>query len=148
LVAELDRAGLKRLTPYAWLGQTSSTNQSSFRPGSPKPTLEHPCAGAIPREHSHFFDDAGQFGSLDWLGSRVDDGSYRIVAAHELRIGNVRFRYAVDGGGTRLRLSPILTKAVVRKALAKPDQFSSAGWAVSVAYPSYTWTRVECQGWC
>jgi hypothetical protein len=47
-----------------------------------------------------------------------------------------------------LRLAPVLTKAMVRKALARPKAFSDAGWAVSVAYPGQTWKRVPCGQWC
>jgi hypothetical protein len=148
LVADLDKAGLKALTPFAWLGQTSSTNVSSFLPGSPAPTLARPCEGAIPRVHSHFFTSAGAFGSLDWLGGQVDDNDYQIVNDHEVRIGDVTFRYSMTSGGQRLMLVPELTSAMITRALADPAQFSSAGWAVSVAYPGSTWMRVDCQQWC
>src|SRR5215216_8079401 len=47
LVSDLDKAGLGPLAPYAWLGQTSSTGQTSFAPGSPRPTKAHPCTGAL-----------------------------------------------------------------------------------------------------
>jgi hypothetical protein len=148
LVADLDRAGLKALTPFAWLGQTSSKNESSFLPGSPTPTLARPCEGAIPRMHSHFFTSAGAFGSLDWLGGQVDDDQYQIVNDHEVRIGDVTFRYSLASGGQRLTLAPQLTSAMITKARADPPQFSSAGWAVSVAYPGSAWTRADCQQWC
>ena len=59
LVSGLDKAGLAPLTPYVWLGQTSSTGLSSFASGSPKPTKAHPCTGALNREHSHFFSQSG-----------------------------------------------------------------------------------------
>ena len=36
-----------------------------------------PCEGAVPREHSHFFTEFGAFGSLDWRGEQVDEGTYR-----------------------------------------------------------------------
>jgi hypothetical protein len=84
---------------------------------------------------------------LDWLGGQVDDGSYRIVNGNTFRIGNVAFHYRILDGDT-LMLSPVLTKAMVRKALADPQEFSEAGWAVSVAYAGYTWRRVPCEGWC
>jgi hypothetical protein len=34
-----------------------------------------------------------------------------------------------------LSLSPVITKAMVAKALANPFEFTDAGWSVSVAYP-------------
>jgi len=149
LVRELDQAGLGPLTAYAWLGQTSSTGQGSFAPGSPKPTRAHPCTGALPRVHSHFFTQSGQFGSLDWLGGQVDEDSYRIVNDNTVRIGSpgVAFQYRILHGNT-LMLTPVLTKAMVRKALADPKEFSAAGWAVSVAYAGHPWKHVPCQSWC
>jgi hypothetical protein len=151
LVSELGKAGLGPLAPYAWLGQTSSTGLSSFASGSPKPTTAHPCTGALKREHSHFFSQSGQFGSLDWLGGQVDNGPYRIINNNTVYIGSppsgATFHYRILHGDT-LMLSPVLTKAMLRKALAHPQKFSTAGWAVSVAYAGYTWKRVPCQSWC
>jgi hypothetical protein len=151
LVSELDQAGLAPLALNAWSGQTSSTGLSSFAPGSPKPTRAHPCTGALRREHSHFFSQSGQFGSLDWLGGQVDNGPYRIINDNTVYIGSppigATFRYRVLRGDT-LMLSPVLTTAMLRQALAHPDQFSAAFWAVSVAYAGYTWKRVPCQNWC
>jgi hypothetical protein len=149
LVHELDKAGLGPLTPYAWLGATSSTGESSFAPGSPKPTSAHPCTGALPRVHSHFFNQSGQFGSLDWLGGQVDEDPYRIVNDTTVRIGSpgVAFHYRILHGNT-LVLAPVLTKAMVRKALADPKEFSAAGWAVSMAYPGHPWKRIPCRSWC
>lgn len=147
LASELTNAGLEPLRQYAWLGQTSSTGQSSFVPGSPKPTQDHPCRGALPRKHSHFFDQSGQFGSLDWLGGQVDDGRYELVGDRALQIGQVTFHYRVVDDDT-LFLTPVLTPSMRRQALAHPEQFSDAGWAVSVAYAGHPWRRVPCDGWC
>jgi hypothetical protein len=151
LVGELDKASLGPLAPYAWSGQTSSTGLSSFAPVSPKPTQAHPCTGALSREHSHFFSQSGQFGSLDWLGGQVDNGPYRIINDNTVYIGSppiaAAFHYRIVRGDT-LMLSPVLTKAMLRQALAHPDQFSAAFWAVTVAYAGYTWKRVPCQNWC
>jgi hypothetical protein len=149
LVRELDQTGLGPLRAYAWLGATSSTGESSFAPGSPKPTRAHPCTGALPRVHSHFFTQSGQFGSLDWLGGQVDEDPYRIVNDTTVRIGSpgVALHYRILHG-TTLMLAPVLTKAMVREALADPKEFSAAGWAVSMAYPGHRWKRVPCQSWC
>jgi hypothetical protein len=150
LVIALTKAGLGALAPYAWQGQTSATGQGSFKPGSAKPTKARPCSGAVPRRHSHFFDRQGQFGSLDWLGGQVDDGPYRITDQQTVHIGtnpaaNFRFRIL---NGNKLTLTPVLTKAMVRRALAHPAKFSAASWAVSVAYAGHTWQRVPCNGRC
>lgn len=147
LVGNLDKAGLGPLAPYVWSSQTSSTGQGSFAPGSPKPTRAHPCRGALRRTHSHFFSQSGRFGSLDWLGGQVDDARYRIIDGDTVTIGDVTFRYHATKGKT-LWLSPLLTKVMIRQALAHPREFSDAGWAVSVAYSGYSWRRVPCRGWC
>jgi len=151
LVSELDKAGLAPLAPYVWLGQTSSTGLTSFAAGSPKPTKAQPCTGALSREHSHFFSQSGQFGSLDWLGGQVDNGPYRIVNNNTVYIGSppiaATFHYRILHGDT-LMLSPVLTKAMLRQALAHPQKFSAAFWAVSVAYAGSAWKRVPCQSWC
>lgn len=139
LVHDLERAGLGPLAPYGWLGQTSSSGQSSYRLGSPRPTRAHPCTGAVPRKHSHVFASAGQFTSLDWMGGQVDSQHYSVIGHHTVRIGGVSFHYRIVQN--TLRLAPVLTKAMVREALAAPKKFSDAGWAVSVAYPGQTWTR-------
>lgn len=149
LVSELDEAGLGALAAHAWVGNTSASGQSSYKPGSPKPTLARPCAGAIARVHSHFFTQLGQFGSLDWTGQQVDDAPYRIVNDDTLTIGggDTTFRYRIINGDT-LTLDPVISEAKKRQALADPTKFSEAGWAVSVAYASHTWKRVSCSGWC
>src|SRR4051794_32523333 len=48
------------------------------------PDLAHPCATAVPREHSHVFTGDGAFASLDWHGQQVDSGSYELVGDHTL----------------------------------------------------------------
>jgi hypothetical protein len=143
LVTDLKLAGLGATVAQAWVGQTSSTGESSFKPGSPKPTRDHPCTGAIARLHSHFFTASGKFGSLDWHGGQVDDGSYRIVNPTTVNIGGVSFHFRIKNGNT-LSLSPMLTNAMIRKAVAHPAQFSPAFWAVTVAYAGHTWKRVAC----
>lgn len=116
-------------------------------PGSPTPTEAHPCTGALPRKHSHFFAPSGLFGSLDWLGGQVDDGAYSLEGHSAVKIGGVTFHYRVMDHNT-LFLTPVLTKTMIHQALAQPNQFSDAGWAVSVAYAGHPWKRAACQGWC
>lgn len=143
LVSDLKRAGLGATVAQAWVGQTSSTGESSFKPGSPKPTRAHPCRGAIARKHSHFFTASGSFGSLDWQGGQVDDGSYRIANRTTMKINGVSFHFAVKDGNT-LSLAPVLTRAMIRRAVARPAGFTPAFWAVTVAYAGHTWKRVPC----
>jgi hypothetical protein len=143
LVGDLKRAGLGATVAQAWVGQTSSTGESSFKPGSPKPTRAHPCRGAIARKHSHFFTASGQFGSLDWHGGQVDDGPYRVVNRRTVKINNVSFHFAVKNGNA-LSLAPVLTPAMIRRTLTHPADFTPAFWAVAVASAGHTWKRVPC----
>jgi len=112
---------------------------------------KHPiCEGAGSQRHSHFFTADGRFGSLDQAEKPVDDGTYRLIDDHTVSIGSdrrVTFRYRVVGGN-RLELTPVISGAQRRSALAHPLRFSAAGWAVSVAYTGRGWKRVACGGWC
>jgi hypothetical protein len=78
-----------------------------------------------------------------WHGGQVDDGSYRIVNPTTVRIGGVSFHFTIKNGNM-LSLFPMLTSAMIRKAVAHPAQFSPAFWAVTVAYAGHTWKRVTC----
>ena len=144
LVQALDQAGLRAIAP--------SVVGDYFPEESPKDLArkDEVCEGAEPFIHSHFFDEAGAFGSLDENGQQVDDGSYEIIGEGRFRIGNpdtgAVFRYEIDGDA--LSLSPVLTQAMKKNALAQPLQFSPAGWAVAVSYPGHEWKRVSCDGWC
>jgi hypothetical protein len=93
----------------------------------------HPCRGAKPVEHSHFFTDEGQFGSLDDTGQQVDDGSYRLVGKDSVVISKVTFHYTVTGD--TLTLDPVLPEC------AKSGCFD-AQWAVAVSYNGLPWQRV------
>jgi hypothetical protein len=144
LVKALDQAGLRPIAP--------SVVGDYFPEASPKELARKNdlCAGAEPFVHYHFFDEAGKFGSLDENENQVDDGGYEILDGGRFRIGNtdfgVVFRYEIDGD--TLSLSPVLTPAMKKQALAHPLEFSDAGWAVSVSYPGHEWKRVDCGGWC
>lgn len=102
----------------------------------------HPCAGAVPMRHSHFFTADGQFGSRDDAGMQVDDGPYRLVGADKVVIGGdartepdaVTFRYEIDGD--TLRLYPTLPAC--RKTGCFPAQ-----WAVAVSYNGLPWRRIS-----
>ena len=141
IVAMLTKAGLGAIAPamLAGNGLVSGTPQQLAM----KPNI---CAGARPRVHYHYFTKDGRFGSLDWNEEPVDDGRYRIVDARTFRIGQALFRYRVSGN--QLALTPVITAAAKRQALAKPLDFSTAGWQVAVAFPGHTWKRVPCKGWC
>jgi hypothetical protein len=108
------------------------------------------CQGAEPFVHYHFFDASGRFGSLDDKEQPVDDGPYKTVDERTFVIPfesvPVRFHYAIDGAS--LKLSPVITPAMKRDALAHPLKFTAAGWAISVSYPDHEWMRVDCGAWC
>ncbi len=100
------------------------------------------CAGAVAREHSHFFTDNGEFGSLDWNGDQVDDGTYELVDNDTFTIPYVFddesiemvFDFRIDGDS--ITFDPQL-----------PDDCKSAhcreaaSWAVAVAYDGLSWER-------
>ena len=105
----------------------------------------HPCEGAVPRKHSHFFTEDGRFGSRDWNGVQVDWGTYEIIdegsfaMPYRFERGKpivVEFRYRIDGN--TLRLDPELTSDCTTGRCRE-----AAAWAVSVAYAGEEWERVE-----
>ena len=104
------------------------------------------CEGAKPQQHSHFFTADGLFGSLDQFGNQVDDGTYVIVGSNTFQIGDATFDYSIQGG--TLQLTPVITDKQRRAALRHPEEFTTAGWMVSVSYPGTKWKNVPCEGWC
>jgi hypothetical protein len=97
---------------------------------------EEPCKGAVPRIHSHFFTEDGEFGSRDWNGEDVDDGRYRVngdklVISKEFPDVTLEFRIEdrtimfdpldIEAGCTTFR----------------------CGWSIAVAYPGKSWKRVR-----
>ena len=65
-----------------------------------------------------------------------------------VRIAETNFRYRITEGGQTLTLEPVIAQSDKREALEQPLEFSGAGWSVAVAFPGYTWERVDCDGWC
>jgi hypothetical protein len=132
LVTALTHAGLED-----WVLEAVAGN--GFVPGVRRPNQiedpARPCDGAVPREHSHFFDHDGSFGSLDWKGNPVDDGTYELVGEDAFVISkefpDVTFHYEIDGDA--ITFEPVIPKC-------SPDCFEAA-WSVSVAYPGKPWHR-------
>lgn len=97
----------------------------------------HPCEGAVPREHSHFFTREGEFGSLDWNGEQVDDGTYEIIDDHTFVVSkefpDVTFNYTIQD--ETIMFDPEIPDCA-------PGCFEAA-WSVTVAYPGKTWERVS-----
>jgi hypothetical protein len=132
LVAALREAGLEQ-----WVVEFVAGN--GFVPGvRSADQIEDPadpCKGAVPREHSHFFSEDGQFGSLDWNGEQVDDGTYEIIGDHTFVVSkefpDVTFNYTIDGDS--IVFDPEIPECA-------PKCFEAA-WSVSVAYPGEEWQR-------
>jgi hypothetical protein len=145
LVNALDEAGLAPIAPAV---------AGEFFPGMSAAQLARKddlCHGAEPFVHYHFFDANGQFGSLDENENQVDDGPYETIDSRTFRIGGappggVVFHYEI--AGDTLTLSPVITQEMKAQALANPLEFTTAGWAVAVAYPGEEWERVSCGRWC
>jgi hypothetical protein len=144
VVMAVDDAGLGAIAPsvVAEYFPGISTKQIAQR--------DHPCEGAKPFVHYHFFNDAGAFGSLDQNEKFVGGTSYEIIDEGRFRIGNtdsgVVFRYQVEGDA--LSLSPVLSPGMKKQALAHPLTCSRACLAIAVSYPGHQWKRVECGDWC
>ncbi len=134
LVEAFTEAGLDQ-----WILEGVTGN--AFVPGVRTPDEiadpEDPCEGAVPRTHAHFFTEDGLFGSLDWNGDQVDDGTYELVGDDTFVVSkefpDVTFHYAIDGDS--ITFEPVIPEC-------SPDCFEAA-WSVSVAYPGETWVRVD-----
>ena len=102
------------------------------------PDPEHPCEGAVQREHSHFFTADGQFGSLDWNGEQVDDGTYTVIDDRTFVISkefpDVTFHFQIRGD--TIKFDPVIPDCASQGCF-------EAWWAVSVAYPGKEWQRVS-----
>jgi hypothetical protein len=95
-----------------------------------------PCAEAVSRAHSHFFTADGSFGSKDFLGRRVDDGSWRLEGDDLVLINGTPFRFHIEGD--ELTLEP---PEVDLSNCGVPDCAFLATWVRMVAMPGTTWTR-------
>jgi hypothetical protein len=133
LVLALKEAGLED-----WVLESVAGN--AFIPGANTPDdiadPVHPCAGAVPRKHSHFFTEDGLFGSMDSNGEQVDDGTYRVVDEDTFVVSkefpDVTFHFTVRGD--TITFEPVIPDC-------SPGCFEAA-WSVSVAYPGEEWHRV------
>jgi hypothetical protein len=131
----LEAAGLGRFAAEHaagedWIPGVTSVDQLE----DPK----HPCKGAVPLKHSHYFTPEGLFGSRNAEGEDVDDGTYELVGEDTVVVdkefGKITFHYRIEDGDT-LYLDPELP------ACAKKGCFD-AQWAIAVSYPGLPWTRI------
>jgi hypothetical protein len=94
----------------------------------------HLCRSAVVREHSHFFTADGSFGSYDWNHRQVDDGTYRIVDADTVTIGEASFDYRIVG--------ETMTLSANIPADCSAACLPTYEWATMVALPGTTFQRV------
>ncbi len=98
--------------------------------------VAQPCKGAVPRVHSHFFTEDGEFGSRDWNGEDVDDGRYRVIGDKLViskEFPDVTFRYRIEGD--TIMFDPLNIPAGCTTF--------RCGWSITVAYPGKRWQRVR-----
>jgi hypothetical protein len=134
LVRALEKAGLEEFALDAVVG-------SGFLPGVTSPDQiadpKHPCKGAVPQLHAHFFTADGQFGSKDQNGQQVDDGTYKIVDDGTFVISggfsDVTLHYRITGN--TIRFDPVVPSCA--------PSCEEASWSVMVAFPGKTWERVS-----
>ena len=91
-----------------------------------------PCAGAIPRDHAHFFTADGDFGSLDWNRNRVDGEPYT-VDDDTVTINGIEFSYRIEG-------DQLFLDADVRDCNVTACGFREQ-WMTMVALPGTPWWR-------
>jgi hypothetical protein len=95
----------------------------------------HPCRSAVVREHSYLFMADGRFGSYDWNHRQVEEGTYRIVDADTVTIGDASFDYRIVG------------EAMTLSANTPPECSGTClptyEWATMVALPGTTFQRVR-----
>ena len=68
-----------------------------------------PCRGAVRREHSHFFTADGLFGSRDFNGQQVDEGTYTLEGDDVVVINGETFHYRIDGDSISFQPDPVDT---------------------------------------
>lgn len=134
IVTMLTEAGLEEFMADAVYG-------NGLAPGDPSSVVADPttvCDGAVQRQHSHFFTAAGEFGSRDFNGDRVDDGTYTLEGEDGIVINGSRFKYEVNGDELSLEPEPVDVSGCTTK-----DCRFQATWVLMVAMPGTTWTRGE-----
>jgi hypothetical protein len=97
--------------------------------------LQDPCPNAVPLQHSHFFTPGGTFGSRDYAGRQVDDGTYEVHGS-TLVINGTAFAFEING--SVLTLQP---EAVdISGCTTRECRFQGA-WVLMVSMPGTKWVR-------
>lgn len=135
IVTMLQKAGLEEFLADAVYGNGLVAGDPTAS-GLKDPT--NPCDGAVRRQHSHFFTATGEFGSKDFNGQRVDDGTYTLEGTDVIVINGKRFRYEINGDALSLEPEPVDISACTTKECR-----FDATWVLMVAMPDATWTRGE-----
>jgi len=98
----------------------------------------NPCDGAVDRQHSHFFTAGGEFGSREFHGQQVDQGTYSLEGDDVVVINGARFKYEIDGDSLSLEPEPVDISACTTRECR-----FGATWVLMVALPGAIWTRGE-----
>jgi hypothetical protein len=108
---------------------------------------EHPCEGAIPRKHGHYFTEDGLFGSTDDQGDQVDDGTYHVIDEDtivvEKEFGNVTFNYRIQDDGTLL-LDPAMPNCT-KNGCFVAQWAVAVSWAVCLGSPWHSQRISDCR---
>jgi hypothetical protein len=90
-----------------------------------------PCRDAVLREHSHFFTAEGAFGSRDFDGRQVDEGTYEILDKDTLSISGRgdENRPVTAEFGFKIDADTLTLEALVPDGCLTPD----CQWAIMVA---------------
>jgi hypothetical protein len=124
-----EQVALTNIAEEGFLPGVSSANEIA--------DVKHPCKGAVPHLHSHFFTADGQFGSKDQNGQQVDDGTYKILDDQT---------FVISGGFPDVTFHHRITRDTIRFDPVVPScapGCDEATWSVMVAFPGKTWKRVS-----
>jgi hypothetical protein len=137
-VRALEQAGFEEMAPGAAAAFIGLPAEEDLADPS------HPCKGAVPRRHSHFFTSDAQFGSRDENGNQVDEGTYDIIDDNTLVIPygfedgppiRAMFHYRI--AGETISFDPVLNDCSTSRCR------EAAAWSITVALPGKRWRRVS-----
>lgn len=113
-------------------------------PEGSEPDAERPCDGSRPaEEHSHFFTDAGGFGSTDAEGAQVDDGDYVLIDEDTVSFPSHATEFGYDG---QVLVDVVIDGDSATFEVQIPEDCADScadayAWALSAFYQSATWHR-------